>query len=207
MEPNGFRCVNNQKQIGTGYRIWANDNGGKIPAEVATTNGGWDDFSKMTNLGPDRRSNYSLMQDELGQSPKILVCPVDDRKPANNFIHSNFSNKNLSYFMNPGANENFPLSILGGDRNLAPGLKPQNDYGFSPQDGTGNDVILQTNSPVCWSLKMHSADNSVGAGNILMGDGSVQQCSSARFMSDYQCNAVELAIFPPVTSTKATRSD
>ncbi|MGZ5566759.1 MAG: type II secretion system protein, partial [Limisphaerales bacterium] len=168
-----IHCVNNQKQIGTAYRIWAGDNGDKLPAQVlnTTTNAGWAEFATMTNAGPYCWSNYCLMQNELGQSPKVLVCPSDTRSAANNF--TKFSNKNISYFMNPGANENFPLSILGGDRNLAPGLKPENDFGFSPDDGSGNDVILQTNSPVCWSLKMHSAGNPVGAGNILVGDGSV----------------------------------
>src|SRR5690242_6752942 len=98
--------------------------------------------------------------------------------------------------MNPGASDDFPLSILGGDRNLSPGPEPKNNYGFSPADGSGNDVILQTNIPVCWSLKMHSQGNAIGAGNILLGDGSVQQCSSARFMSDYQATAVDAGNYP-----------
>jgi len=189
-------CVNNQKQIGVAYRVWSGDNGDKYPSEVSKspTNGGWADFAKMTNAGPYCWSNYALMEIELGQSPKVLACPADRRKPAGDFKH--LSNKNISYFMGGGANENFPLSILGGDRNVAPGLKPQNDFGFSPDDGKGNDVILQTNSAICWSLKMHSGENPVGAGNILMGDGSVQQCSSARLMTDYQCNAVDAGNFP-----------
>lgn len=193
-----IQCVNNQKQIGTAYRIWAGDCGDKYPADVSatSTNGGWAQFAKMTNAGPYCSSNFSVMQNELGQSPKILVCPADNRTAAINFLPTNFSNKNISYFVNPGANENFPLSILGGDRNLAPGTTPKNDYGYSPEDGSGNDVILKTNSPVCWSLKMHSQGNTVGAGDILMGDGSVQQCSSARFMSDYQYAAVDAGNFP-----------
>ncbi len=191
-----IQCVNNQKQIGIAYRIWAGDNGDKYPAQTlrTATNAGWADFANMTNAGPYCWSNYSIMQNELGQTTKILNCPADDRFRAKDF--NDFGNKNISYFMNPDANDNFPLSILGGDRNLTPGSKPQHDYGFSPDDGSGNDVILQTNSPVCWSLKMHSADNSVGAGNILMGDGSVQLCSSARFMTDYQCNALDAGNIP-----------
>ncbi|MDB6058709.1 MAG: type secretion system protein [Verrucomicrobiales bacterium] len=189
-------CVNNLKQIGTAYRIWASDNGDRYPADVAKTptNLGWADFAKMTNAGQYCWSNYALIEYELGRLPQILVCPADKRQPSDDFKHLN--NKNISYFINPGASENFPLSILGGDRNVAPGTKPQNDYGYSPEDGSGNDVILQTNSPICWSLKMHSQGNPVGGGNILMGDGSVQQCSSARLMSDYQCTAVDAGNFP-----------
>lgn len=184
-------CVSNQKQIGVAYRVWSGDNGDNYPAQIpnTNTNSGWADFVKMTNAGRYCWSNYCVIQNELGQSPMVLVCPADNRRPAKDF--KNLSNKNVSYFMGPGASENLPLSLLGGDRNLAPGLNPQNDFGFSPEDGKGNDVILQTNSPICWFLKMRSADNVVGAGNLLLGDGSVQQCSSARLMTDYQMNAVD----------------
>jgi hypothetical protein len=191
-----IQCVNNQKQIGTAYRIWSGDNGDKNQFQVSNTssNGGWGDFVKLTNASIYCSSNFALMQNELGQSPKLLVCPADDREWAKDFTE--LKNKNLSYFIGPGANENFPESIMGGDRNLSPGSKPQNDFGYSPKNGNGNDVILQTNSPVCWSLRTHSAGNIVGAGNVLLGDGSVQQVSSARFMSDLQCNALDSGNFP-----------
>lgn len=194
--PMRIQCVNNQKQIGMAYRIWAGDNGDKIPTEVSnvSSNGGWRDFVKFTNAGVYCWSNFVVMQNELGQSTRILVCPADERTPAQNFLQ--LKNDNLSYFMGVGANENFPQSILGGDRNLGPGTKPKNDFGYSPKNGKGNDVILQTNSPVCWSLKMHSAGNVAGTGNVLLGDGSVQQVSSARFMSDLQCNALDSGNFP-----------
>ena len=95
-----------------------------------------------------------------------------------------------------GANENYPLSILGGDRNLGTSSTDGNYGGFSTSASTGSDqqAYFATNTPISkvgWSLKMHSAGNSVGAGNIMMGDGSVQQCSSARFVSDYLTNALD----------------
>jgi type II secretory pathway pseudopilin PulG len=184
-------CVNNQAQIGVAYRIWAADHGGKYPAQTpgTHTNGGWADIAKMTNAGAYCWSNFCVMKIELGLAPSILICPADERSATNDF--NKVGNKNLSYYFNPGTTENFPRSILGGDRNLGPGTKPKNNYGFSPEDGSGNDVILKTNSPVCWSLKMHSQRNSVGAGNILLGDGSVQQCSSTRLRVDYQANAYD----------------
>jgi hypothetical protein len=192
-----IQCVNNQKQIGIAYRIWSGDNGDRMPNQVtsSSTNSGWGDFVKFTNAGVYCWSNYAIIQNELGQSPKVLICPDDKRKPAKDFQH--LKNENISYFFGAGANENFPMSIAGGDRNLSPGLKPKNDYGFSPGDNKGNDVILRTNSPVCWSLKMHSTGNGAGAGNVLLGDGSVQQVSSARFMSDLQYAALDAGNFPP----------
>jgi hypothetical protein len=188
--------VNNLKQVGASYRMWANDNGDHYPAEVANTssNGGWRDFVGLTKAGKYCWSNYAIIQNEYGLSPKVLVCTEDKRKPAQSF--TKIDNLNVSYFVGTGASENWPQSILGGDRNLAPGLAAKDDYGFSPEDGSGNDVILQTNSPICWSLKLHSKGHAVGAGNLLLGDGSAQQCSSARLRSDYQVNALDAGNFP-----------
>jgi hypothetical protein len=82
----------------------------------------------------------------------------------------------LIYFVGVGAIDTVPQSILGGDRNLGPGTTPDTEYGFSPANGKGNDVIIT--GPVCWSLKMHSHGSPTGAGNILLGDGSAQQTIS-----------------------------
>jgi hypothetical protein len=38
--PLRIECVNNLKQIGLAYRLWAEDNGGKFPMEISVTNGG-----------------------------------------------------------------------------------------------------------------------------------------------------------------------
>src|SRR5437660_184456 len=55
-----IQCVNNQKQIGTAYRIWAGDNNDRYPALVQSdaTNAGWAQFTKMTNAGPYCWSNF-----------------------------------------------------------------------------------------------------------------------------------------------------
>jgi hypothetical protein len=180
-------CVNNLKQIGTAYRIWANDNGDCFPASQSVANGGWREFLTNADQGFLCWTNYAVMQNEMGQSPRIVLCPADERQPAPTF--SNFANINLSYFVGVSADDNQPQSLLGGDRHLGGGATPRDDYGFSPAGGKGNDVAIQTNSksgPVCWSLKIHSAGVKTGAGNILLGDGSVQQVTSGYFRSNYQ---------------------
>ncbi|MGA2556115.1 MAG: hypothetical protein ABSG04_07560, partial [Verrucomicrobiota bacterium] len=53
----------------------------------------------------------------------------------------------------------------------------------------GNDVTIPINGSVSWSLKIHSAGNAAGAGNILLGDGSGQQISSAGFNQTWLRNA------------------
>ncbi len=167
-------CVNNLRQIGIAYRIWASDNGDKFPSEVPQTNGGWSELLGSRNSGAYAWTNYLIMGNVLGHYSTVLMCPADERKPADNFTR--LANTNISYFIGIGANDSHPQAILGGDRNLGPGNTPHDDYGFSPPDGKGNDVIVT--GSVCWSLKMHSKGNSSGAGNIILGDGSVQQVTS-----------------------------
>jgi competence protein ComGC len=178
-------CNCNLKQIGTAYRIWANDNGDQFPAFAPITNGGWSNLLYRTNASTYAWTNYVLMANELGQSPLVLVCPADERKPADSI--SNLANTNLSYFVGVNANDTYPQSLLGGDRNLGPGTTPDPEYGFSPADGRGNDVVIA--GPVCWSLKMHSRGNPAGLGNILLGDGSAQQATSASLEADWVRNA------------------
>jgi hypothetical protein len=113
-----------------------------------------------------------------------------------------FGNTNVSYWVGVGAAQNYPRSFLGGDRNLGGGATATGNgtqdpnYGFSPAVGStgGNDVTLSTNGQMIsasgvtgtdgggyigWSAKMHSAGDTNGAGNVLLGDGSVQQVCSA----------------------------
>jgi type II secretory pathway pseudopilin PulG len=188
-------CLNNLKEIGTAYRLWAGDNGDLVPSQQTVSSNGWWDFLTNSNQGARCWMNYAIMQNELGQSPKLVVCPKDDRQAALTFTNS-FGNTNISYFVGVNANDIYPQSIAGGDRNLGPGTVPDPDYGFSPKDGKGNDVTIPITGPVCWSLKMHSAGNPAGAGNILLGDGSGQQMFSASFNRDWLRNAAGTTNWP-----------
>jgi prepilin-type N-terminal cleavage/methylation domain-containing protein len=171
-------CINNLKQVGTAYRIWSNDNGDKFPAQQTVALGGWNDY--VTGLGTGNGTseyayyNYCLMQNEMGQSPKVVVCPSDDRNANSNFYAQTlygittpapggstpaqmattgtFNNQYLSYWVGVGASDTYPQSLLGGDRNLgatgnATSASQDQNYGFSPavSSTTGNDVILNTN--------------------------------------------------------------
>lgn len=229
-------CVNNLKQIGKAYRLWGNANGDRYPAQQSAALGGWQDLV-YAGTEADRYVyyNYTIMQNEMGKSAKIVMCPADDRIPNTNFYPSaadaptpttsypaqpkfgTFNDTNVSYWVGPGASGNYPQALLGGDRNLGslggtsvhPGTSQDVDYGFSSPVGntSGVDVTLNTNGTIVtatpfysnpafgavgWSAKLHSDGNHSGAGNILLGDGSVQQVNSSDFRLRWLKNAADL---------------
>jgi competence protein ComGC len=196
-------CVCNLKVMGLAYRIWSNDNGDHYPANAPLTNGGWSNLLSRANASTYVWRNYATISNELGQNLRTLVCPADERKPARSF--SNLANMNISYFVGVNANDNYPVSILGGDRNLGPGTTPDPQYGYSPADGRGNDVTIT--GPVCWSRKMHSRGIPAGGGgNILLGDGSSQQVTSGNLNQFWLKNAVTTnAAFTNATNPPALR--
>jgi prepilin-type N-terminal cleavage/methylation domain-containing protein len=252
-------CINNMKQVGTAYRIWSNDNGDKFPAQQTVALGGWNDY--VTGLASGNATslftyyNYLLMQNEMGQSPKVVVCPSDDRNANSNFFagspyqqygisspapggaipaqqatSGSFNNQYLSYWVGVGANDTYPQSLLGGDRNLGAtgtgGVSQDQNYGFSPavSSTTGNDVILSTNGTSIvsnpgasyqtpstgyagWSAKLHSAGNLAGAGNVMLGDGSAQQVTSGSFRLNWLKNAADNGGFNSSSSYTSASGD
>lgn len=250
-------CINNLKQIGLAYRIWSNDNGDRFPAQQTVALGGWSDYVLAENgqtLANCTYYNYTIMANEMGQSPKIVLCPSDDRNANTNFYASTvtaitpatingavppqqatigtFNNASVSYWVGVGANDTYPQALLGGDRNLgcvggtgpSPGSSQDQNYGFSGPVGTagvptgapGDDVTVSTNGTlvnantapagmapttgaVGWSAKLHSAGNSAGAGNIMLGDGSAQQVTSGNLRLNWLKNAEDTGQFANAT--------
>jgi hypothetical protein len=181
-------CIGNLEGLGNDYRLWTQDHGHLVPSQASMTNGDWRELLTNSNAGQYCWKYFAIMRTNLGDPPAIVVCPTDERRPASSFTNG-FDNTHVSYFVGVDADDIHPQAILGGDRNLGPGLVPAADYGYSPANGKGNDVVLSTNSPVCWSWKMHSHGNAIGSGNILLGDGSCQQISSANLRLVWLPNA------------------
>lgn len=194
-----YDCLNNMMEIGIASRLWAGDHHNQAPSQASITKGGWRELLTNSNAGQYCWTNFAILKEDLGESQKLLVCPTDKRRGAANFIVKGANNDignaafkdntTVSYFVGVTANDTYPQSIVGGDRNLGPGLVPDPNYGYSPADGKGNDVVLLPNNPVSWSLKMHSDGDAAGAGNIMLGDGSAQQVSSASFRQNWLPNA------------------
>ncbi len=97
MKDDRNHCMNNLKQIGTAYLVWANDHNDRFPASQSVADGGWREFLTNADQGFLCWTNYAIMANDMGQSPKFLLCPADKRKPADTF--TNFANANLSYFV------------------------------------------------------------------------------------------------------------
>jgi hypothetical protein len=57
--------------------------------------------------------------------------------------------------------------------------------------GQSNGGAAGTGTYCQWSTKLHSAGNTAGAGNILLGDGSVQQVTSSSFRINWLKNATD----------------
>jgi prepilin-type N-terminal cleavage/methylation domain-containing protein len=138
-----------------------------------------------------------------------------------------FNNTNISYWVGVGANDTYPQGLLGGDRNMGlqggaannPGTSQDPNYGASPAVGTstGAYVVMDTNGmgvagfsgstpstgTTGWSARLHSAGNTTGAGNIMLGDGSSQQVTSGNFRLNWLKNAEDSGNFNSTTYSTA----
>ena len=147
-----IQCVSNLKQDGLAFRLWEGDNGDKYPMAVSTNKNGTMEYAA------DVFRHFQVMSNELS-TPKILVCPADNRTAAASFAR--LKNQNVSYFVGLNAEETRPQMLLTGDRNVTNGLSPVRSV-----------LELRPEIPAGWTEAMHN-----GVGNIGLADGSVQQVS------------------------------
>jgi prepilin-type N-terminal cleavage/methylation domain-containing protein/prepilin-type processing-associated H-X9-DG protein len=175
-----INCVNNLKQVGLSFRIWAGDNQDRYPMKVPNSEGG---TSGNVNTYGLIYTHFQVLSNELN-TPKVVVCPSDERSARTNFFSApaniaDFRNNTaVSYFLGYEADETMPQMLLSGDRNIGNG-NPIANYGYSPLATvtSGARYGLGTNQPTTfgWSDKMHQKQ-----GNVCLADGSVQQLSSAK---------------------------
>ena len=178
-----IKCVNNLKNIGLSFRIFATDNGDRFPMSVSTNEGG---TSEYTGRGQQQfvYKHFLAMSNELS-TPKIIVCPSDGAKiEATNWLDSGRGafarnrNKAVSYTVGFDADETLPQSALSGDRNITNVAGRRGQQARSNIDAS-EIIKLGTNhnarSGAGWTQDIHQ-----NQGDIAMGDGSVQQMSTSR---------------------------
>jgi hypothetical protein len=162
-----IKCVNNLKNVGLAFRIFATDNNDLFPGQVMASNGV--DLANMNVV-----KVLASFSNELS-TPKILICPKDEkREEAKNF--ASLTAKNISYFASLSASETNPVMWLAGDRNFLVNGKVMTGL-----------LELTTNTPLAWSKEMH-----VEQGDICMADGSVQQFSNSRLAQSLRSNEQEV---------------
>ncbi len=187
-----IHCTNNLRQIGLGLRTWAMDFNDRYPMQVPATEGGPPNqaaFSVSPYGAAYTYQVFGVLSNEL-TTPRLLVCPSDERTAQTNFnmlagssaAGAYLANANVSFFIGKDAVDTNPQMLLVGDRNIvgrAPGGNlpnpiPGGGYGNVGAVALGTNFNAVTETPA-WTDKVHH-----GKGNVLLSDGSAQQVSSSR---------------------------
>jgi prepilin-type N-terminal cleavage/methylation domain-containing protein len=144
-------CVNNLRQVGVSWRMWANDNGSKYPWYIDPAQGGSKD-------SPEWVDHFRACSNELA-TPKMLVCPLEKSKTVAPDWANVAGLDNVSYFAGLTAEENKPQTLLSGDNNILGG-----GGGLNPHW----NVYLGNSIDAAWDGTVHGEK-----GNITLSDGSV----------------------------------
>lgn len=154
------KCVSNLKQIGLGLRMYANDHDAKFPWLIAPPEGSRDAANQ------DVSDHFRAISNELN-TPKITACPSDSKSLVTEWRDTIFTDANVSYFVGYEADETEPQTLLSGDRNIS-GAANNTSCGTWSGSSCGTIQSNQT-----WTSKIH-----VNAGNLVLGDGSVQAANN-----------------------------
>jgi prepilin-type processing-associated H-X9-DG protein len=173
-----INCVNNLKQVGLAYRLWAGDNGDKFPMQVSTNMGGTMELVQSGTVYP----HFQAMSNELS-TPKILSCRSDTRKTRAAYFDATLSDANISYFVAPEAVERVPEMPLAGDRNL-----------MTNEVALAGLFEFSSSRRLRWTTAIHNRQ-----GNLGLADGSVQQVGDAR-LQEQLTNSLR-AYFDATTNT------
>ena len=178
-------CISNLRQVGTAFRLWADDNDGFYPMHFLG-NANYPGLTPAASwLGrpldyPDASTCFKALSNELG-SPKLIVCPSDTRKPLSNYW--SLQDSSVSYFVGQDAHQTNANMFLAGDRNvLVDGVLVQRGR-----------VLIKTNNTSSWSEAIHNC-----SGDVTLADGSVQKFSMAQLHAALQKTGtnVNRLVFP-----------
>jgi hypothetical protein len=109
-----IQCVNQMKQIGLAFRVWAADNKDRYPFNVSTNEGGTYELVAHGTNGFDLNApfHFRAVSNELN-TPAILTCPSDhSRQP--NYSFNYLSARDVTYQLRSGTNvdETHPREVL-----------------------------------------------------------------------------------------------
>jgi prepilin-type N-terminal cleavage/methylation domain-containing protein len=178
-----IKCTSNLKQVGVAFRLFATDNEDKYPMSVSTNQGGSSEYMAGANAGTYTFMHFAVMSNEL-TTPKIVICPADTgRKEATNWAIGApakgpdfINNLRISYFVGVDADETRPQMVLVGDRNFTNDALQSIQRANITTDFYGKLGTNQTSKNGFGFTK----DTHQNAGNIGLGDASVQNVTSMR---------------------------
>jgi prepilin-type N-terminal cleavage/methylation domain-containing protein len=169
-------CVNNLKQVGLAFRVWAGDNNDRYPMAVSSASGGSQELvwsattSGSTTPQPQGVTNvFMVMSNELS-TPKVLYCPSDSARNAS-IIFSNIVG-GTSIMVCGDATEDYPQMILTGDRNIGTATAV-NIPALNTNVTTIPAIAKWGATTTYWAWT--ATDLHQKAGNIGLADGSAQQ--------------------------------
>jgi prepilin-type processing-associated H-X9-DG protein len=173
-------CFNNLRRVGIACHAWADAHGDRNVWVADASEGG----TRRTNtpLANQAWWQWSFMSNELA-TPRILACPSDastrvatdfSTSPDGGFLHPDYRNNAVSYFIGLHSVPAAPRSLLAGDRNLR--VSSVGPLGCSFGSVTiATRLSLRPPDPgIGWTNAIHGE-----TGNLLWNDGSVQQSSAA----------------------------
>ena len=202
-------CANNLKQVGLGFRTFANDNNGNMPMTLAPSLHGAADQVGVRNVsnsqivrntttgayasGSQGVSMIFLCASNQLSTPKILFCPAEYessvRQAATSFSGVGapgtvpyINDNNCSYFIGVDASEVLPRMFLAGDHNLGDNGNPPTAPFQSAGASTRAYISLGSNFTV--NLGPAFMDNMHSKqGNVGMADGSVEWFSRSNLQN------------------------
>lgn len=146
-------CINNLKQVGIGFRLYANDNSGAFPMQCETAG--------YTNMPSEAWRHFAAAGNEIS-NPKVLICPDDITIDRSLYDFSGFNdNKFTSYFVGVHAAEDSSNFILSGDADI-----------YLNKKLMSKNAVFPLISNYVWG-KRHKL-----AGNLLFADGSADGVTS-----------------------------
>jgi len=105
--------------------------------------------------------HFQVMSNELN-TPKILLCPVDEKRSYSTNFALDLTDRNLSYFLNMNATNADGSSLLSGDRNI------------TNRAPAGTRLVSLTKADsIAWTKEIHCEKGHLG-----FGDGRVDSFSN-----------------------------
>lgn len=173
-----IKGINNLKQIGVAFRIFATDHQDLFPMNLTTNDNGSAEYSLRQDYV---WKHFAVMSNELS-TPRILISPAPESTPR---LEATFfqdkigrvvrgqvqvpfnTNLNISYFVGLDSDETLPQSLLAGSRGVTNRVRTSVDtarvltFGNNPRPG--QLAYAGFDKKGAWS----------GKGNTVLGDGSV----------------------------------